>query len=173
MTYEQLPWKKWRPETTRVTLRALLLLCFFMKQPLNSILESSCSKISQIPWKTPAVDFWFSCMVWSFISTEIEFWCPWNFQAVFSRNIFDWLKYSKFDLKTLHFLSNLSTYFHYFTCNYLLKKLHVKNHIVIKVIFWWYYKTISLLEYLMNVSESVLHSKISQSSLLCGKLEIQ
>ena len=103
MTYEQLPWKKWRTETTRVTLRALLLLCFFMKQPLNSILESSCSKISQIPWKIPAVDFWFSCMLWSFISTEIEFWCPWNFQAVFSRNIFDWLKYSKFGLKTLHF----------------------------------------------------------------------
>ena len=46
MTYEQLPWKKGKPET-RVTAHLCPPLFSFQKHPPKIILESSCSKISQ------------------------------------------------------------------------------------------------------------------------------
>ena len=95
-TYEQLPWRKWKPETTRVTARPSSTLFSFQRHPLKIILGRSCSKIfSKIPGKHLR---WISVLTAEHRHSYLQklncaAWCPWNFEGFISRNIFNWLLY--------------------------------------------------------------------------------
>ena len=96
-----LSWKKWKPETTRVTAYPSPPVFFSEAPPpphptphptkLFSILETSCSRTSQNSIGKTAVDFCFSSGHRpSYLLNSVAC-CPWNFEAVISRNIFYWL----------------------------------------------------------------------------------
>ena len=71
-----LPWKKWKPETW--------ILCFLLSSsPPKLFLKKAVLKFRKIPLETLAVDFCFSCITQTFISTywielysmlSLEFW---------------------------------------------------------------------------------------------------
>ena len=60
---KKLPWKKGKPETTRITARPSPPLFSFQKQPPTKKLFSKVAvlKFRKIPFETPAVGFCFNC----------------------------------------------------------------------------------------------------------------
>ena len=80
------------------SLCVLLFLYFlFRSSPSKSFSKVVVLIFRKIPWKTPALNFCFSCRHGTSHHQKLNnaACCPWNFEAVIYWNIFDWLLHPK------------------------------------------------------------------------------
>ena len=87
--------EKWKPKTTRVTMRSSSYLLSSHKQPTKISLERSCSKVSQNSVEDKQGGLILVAVHRPSYLQKLNFagCCPCNFEVSTSRNIFNWWLY--------------------------------------------------------------------------------